>query len=121
MSNYRDDIIEALEVRLLMYPEVVKGRIFGHPGFKIGNRLFCFAYEDGLALKLAREDYQAILESEEAEPFRPGGSSPMGTWAVLTYPDAQDYIEHWEWIEKAMAYIVTDEAAPPKKKIKDKR
>jgi hypothetical protein len=39
----------------------------------------------------------------------------MGTWAVLTYPEAQDYLEHWEWVEKAMAYIVTDEAAPPQK------
>jgi hypothetical protein len=40
----------------------------------------------------------------------------MGTWAVLTYPEAEDYITNWQWLEKAMAFIVTDEGAPPKKR-----
>jgi len=115
MSEYREDIIEKLEDQFHNYPEVRKGLIFGHPGFNLGGRIFCFAYEDGLSLKLQRKDYGAILELDEAEPFRPG-KSPMGTWAVLTYPDAEEYIENWHWIEKSMAYIITDEAAPPKKR-----
>ncbi len=54
---------------------------------------------------------------EEAEPFAPGGSK-MGTWVLLSFPEARDYLEQWHWLEKALAYIVTDEAAPPKKKRK---
>lgn len=117
-SIFRDDIVEAIESRLMFYPEVSKGRMFGHPGFSIQNRFFCFAYEDGLALKLPRGDYESILKLDEAEPFKPDKSAAMGTWAVLTYPEANDYLDNWSWIEKAMAYIVTDEAAPPKKRKK---
>ena len=115
MSEYRDDIIDKLEDQFRNFPEVRKGLIFGHPGFSIGGRFFCFAYGDGLSLKLQKMDYEAILKLDSAEPFRPG-RSPMGTWAVLTYPDAEDYLLNWQWIEKSMAYIVTDEAAPPKRK-----
>ncbi len=116
-SNYRDDIVDIVGERFSEYAEVRQGKMFGHPGFSIIGRFFCFAYEDGMAIKLSPADYARILESEEAEKFKPGGS-PMGTWAVLTYIDAEEYLEHWEWLEKAMAYIVTDEAAPPKKRKK---
>ena len=121
-SHYRDDIIEAIEPRLFMeHPEVEKKQIFGHPGFAINRRVFCFAYEDGLCLKLSKEDYQEILKLEGTERFAPGGTSSMGTWAVLTYPETEEYHEDWHWLEKAMDYIVTDEAAPPKKRKKKKK
>ena len=114
-SNYREDIVDVISARMEEFIEVKKGKIFGHPGFSINNRFFCFAYEDGLSLKLSLDDYNSILELEEADKFKPN-NSPMGTWAVLTYPEAEEYINNWEWIDKAMAYIVTDEAAPRKKK-----
>ena len=121
-AHYREDIIEAIEARIIMeHPEAEPKMIFGHPGFAVNKRVFCFAYDDGLCLKLPRQDYQEILKSEEAEPFAPGGEKPMGTWAVLTYPDAQEYHDNWDWLEKALAYIVTDAAAPPKKKRKNRK
>ena len=119
MSDFREDIIDKLDIQFRNHPEVARGFIFGHPGFTIIGRFFCFAYEDGLSIKLHPTDYTQILELDEAEPFCPGGS-PMGTWAVLTYPDAEDYLHNWQWIEKSMAFIVTDEAAPIKKKRKKK-
>ena len=118
-ASFREDILDIVGKQFEYYPEVRRGKMFGHPGFSIMGRFFCFAYEDGLALKLPREDYDRILELEEAEKFQPG-SSPMGTWVVLTYPEAEQYLDNWEWMDKAMAYIVTDEAAPPKKRRKKK-
>ena len=102
-------------LRLAERSDIHRGLIFGHPGFKVGSRVFCFAWEDGLCLKLPRADYEAALELEEAEPFAPLGSK-MGTWVVFSFPEASQYLEQWHWVEKALAYIVTDEAAPPKKK-----
>ncbi len=119
MSNFREDIIDKLDIQFKNHPQVARGLIFGHPGFTIIGRFFCFAYEDGLSIKLHPSDYTKILEQDEAVPFSPGGS-PMGTWAVLTYPDAEDYLINWQWVEKSMAFIVTDEAAPPKKKRRKK-
>lgn len=119
MSEYREDIVDILQAELKHNLQVKKGRIFGHPGFSIQGRFFCFAYQDGLAMKLSPGDYEQILKLEEAVKFSPGGS-PMGTWVALTYPEAEDYLQNWDWLEKSMAYIVTDEAAPPKKRKRQK-
>ena len=72
MAAYRDDILEILEDQFRDLPQVRPGLIFGHPGFKVGDRVFCFAWEDGLCLKLPKADYEAALDMEEAEPFMPG-------------------------------------------------
>ncbi len=116
-DNYRRDIQELLDDRFADDPRVMSGLMFGHPGYKREGRVFCFVYADGLALKLAPADYRACLELDEAEPFCPRGT-PMGTWVVLSYPDAPEYLDNWQWVEKALAYIITAEAAPPRKKKK---
>lgn len=120
-SHYREDIIEAIETRLMSeHPEVAKGKIFGHPGFMVNRRVFCFVYEDGLCMKLSKSDYEDILKLDNTEKFAPMGERPMGTWVVLTYPEAEEYLDNWHWLEKSLEYIVTDEAAPPKKSSKRK-
>lgn len=116
-GDYREDILEHLKERFEEYPRVQPGAMFGHPGFRIINRFFCTVSGDGLMLKVSPSDYKVMLELNEVEPFMPRGT-PMGTWVLLTYPDAEDYSHNWHWIEKAMQYIVTDEAAPVKKKSK---
>ncbi len=56
----------------------------------------------------------------EAEKLKLRGV-PMGTWIILTYPEVESYKSNWEWVEKAMRNIVSDEAAPPKKKRKEEK
>ena len=95
-AEYRDDIVDLVGQQLRSYTEVGKGMVFGHPGHHVGGRYFCIAYQDGVALKLSQTDYDAALRLEEAEPFSPGGS-PMGTWVVLTYPEAEQYLAGLPW------------------------
>jgi hypothetical protein len=118
VTDYREDILDTIAARMKHYPEVGRGMVFGHPSWHVGGRYFCMPFEDGLALKLSRSDFEAILKLPEAEPFAPGGGRAMGTWAVLTYPEAEAYLDNWQWIEKSLAYIKTDEAAPVKKRRK---
>ena len=113
--HYRDDILDILQREMKRYPDVTRGMIFGHPGWKWQNRVFAFPFEDGLCLKLPRADYEAALKLPEAAPFTPMGERPMGTWAVITYPESETYLQNWHWIEKALAYVKTDEGAPVKK------
>jgi hypothetical protein len=42
----------------------------------------------------------------------------MGTWAVITYPETELFLANWHWVEKALAYVKTDEGAPQKKAVK---
>jgi hypothetical protein len=119
MAVYRDDILEVLDDRFVEYPLVMRGLIFGHPAYKIDNKVFAFVAGDGLSVKLSKTDYEKCLELDFTETFAPGGT-PMGTWVIITYADAPEYLDNWHWIEKAMAFIQTAEGAPPKKKRKKK-
>ena len=114
--NYRDDLVELLHFEMKRYPDVARGMIFGHPGWKWQNRVFAFPYEDGICLKMPVADYAAALALPEAEPFCPMGERPMSTWVVITYPEAEKYLEKWDLIDKALAYVKTDEGAPGKRK-----
>jgi len=116
-ADYREDIVEFLENHLVHFPEVAPKKIFGHPGFCLENRVFAFAYEDGLCLKLPRPLYTEVLAQEEFRPFMPGNDTrPMGTWVVISRPDAADYDRDLELIETAMAYVMTEQGAPPQKR-----
>lgn len=117
--EYREDIIEVLDERFTDYPLVAKGLIFGHPAYKINSNVFAFAVGDGLSMKLQKADYEKCLALDNTEVFAPRGT-PMGTWAIITYADAPEYLDNWYWIEKAMAFVQTPEGAPPKKKRKKK-
>lgn len=114
-SNYRDDILALLEREMKRYPEVNRGMIFGHPGWKWQNRVFAFPFEDGLCLKLPKAIYAEALALPEGEPFCPMGERPMGSWAVITYPEVESYLSNWRWIDTALAFVKTDEGAPVKK------
>ena len=118
-ADFRADIVEYLEERFGCFPDVAPKKIFGHPGYCLGRRVFAFAYEDGLCLKLPRPLYEQILKREDTTPFRPGHDiKPMGSWVVISRPEARDYDGDWELVETAMAYVLTTRGAPPKRKRK---
>jgi len=114
-SNYRDDLVELLSREMKRYPDVVRGMIFGHPGWKWQNRVFIFPFEDGVCVKLPRKEYEEALGLPEVAPFCPMGERPMGTWVVVSYPESETYLREWRWIDLALAYVKTDEGAPVKK------
>ncbi|MCF7801152.1 MAG: hypothetical protein K9N34_03960 [Candidatus Marinimicrobia bacterium] len=121
-AEYRLDLVEYLDERLAHFPEVESRKIFGHPGYSLQNRVFVFVYADGLCVKLPRGLYEQILERNDVQAFMPGKDTrPMGTWAVISRPDAQEYDADWELIETAMAYVMTEQGAPPKRKPARKR
>ena len=118
-ADFREDIVEFLDERLAHYPEVSAKKIFGHPGYSLENRVFTFAYGDGLCIKLPRDLYEQVLTRDDTTPFMPGNDTrSMGTWVVISRPEAVEYDEDWELIEIAMAYVMTEQGAPPRRKKK---
>ncbi|MCF7796413.1 MAG: hypothetical protein K9N11_01170 [Lentisphaeria bacterium] len=117
--DYRFDLVDYLDERFAHYPEVENRKIFGHPGYSLQGRVFVFAYDDGLCMKLPRDLYEKTLTRDDTKAFMPGNDTrPMGTWVVISRPDAQEYDADWELIETAMAYVMTAQGAPPKRKKK---
>ncbi|MBM3329851.1 MAG: hypothetical protein FJY67_10355 [Calditrichaeota bacterium] len=118
--NFRDDLLDFLIDRFRAYPDVKRGMIFGCPSFQWSGRYFCCLYEDGALLKLSCDDYNEALKQDGWTPFAPMGERPMGTWTVISLPDTEDYLEAWEWFDRAYWYIQTDAAAPVRKSARKK-
>lgn len=69
---------------LLSWPGVSVRRMFGADCFLTNGRMFAFAYERGLVLKVPQEHYHEALALPAVIPFTMRGI-PFGKWA--RFPD----------------------------------
>ena len=51
-QKYRDDVLAAVSALLAERPEATPRKMFGHPGFAVGGKMFACLYDDGVAVKL---------------------------------------------------------------------
>lgn len=74
--------------------------VFGGRGFLRGKHTFAIAWDDGLIVKVPRDEYDAALREPGVTRFSPDGESPMSTWVVVA-PDAiADDPELTEWLRR---------------------
>jgi TfoX/Sxy family transcriptional regulator of competence genes len=79
--------------------------VFGGRGFLIGKTTFAIAWDDGLIVKVAAEDYPTLLAEPGVTPFAPDGERPMSTWLVVA-PDAiADDPELMVWLRRALRTV----------------
>lgn len=93
-SEDREDIILTLEELVHDNPLFRLGKIMGHKGVYVGRKLAVFCFEDGLGIKVLKEDAEKIVkQNQDCRPFSPMGSQ-MNGWVVLTLDNAEDYKGH---------------------------
>ncbi len=118
--NHRDDLLEYCERKLIRDPNIVMGRMMGHPGFKTSNnnKFFLFLVDDGMVLKLPPNMYEGALERDDVEPFQPNKDmKPMSTWIVWTCAEPDEYDDDWEKLAMgARSYTESEEPNKKKKK-----
>jgi len=79
--------------------------VFGGRGFLRGKHTFAIAWDDGLIVKVPRDEYDAALREPGVTRFSPDGESPMSTWVVVA-PDAiADDPELTEWLRRGARAI----------------
>lgn len=89
---------------LAAFPEVREGRMFGHPAWFVGRRMFACVYGDGVGLKLPAAEVATLLAAPEIVPFQPYGKARMREWLQINRIRAADYRQDVDKFARAVRY-----------------
>ncbi len=92
--------------------------MFGYPAAFASGQLACGLFEDGLMVRLPRDERARLLALPGAKVFDPMGGRPMKEYALLPPDLLEDDEAVHAWMEKAVAYAAT---LPPKSGAKTAR
>ena len=110
-QKYRDDVLAAISALLAERPEATPRKMFGHPGFAVGGKMFACLYDDGVAVKLPEATAQAAIARPDIEAFRPYGKS-MREWVLIAHDDLGAYVGDVDLFEAAIAYVAEVASRP---------
>jgi TfoX/Sxy family transcriptional regulator of competence genes len=111
-------LTELLETAMGDFP-ADKRLMFGGPAYFVNNNMFAAVHQDGIIVRLAGEDRDAMLAGYDgAAPFEPMEGRAMK--AYVTVPEAlyNDREALREWLNRSYAYA---ESLPPKVRKRRKR
>jgi TfoX/Sxy family transcriptional regulator of competence genes len=112
-QKYRNDVLATVSALLAERPEATPRKMFGHPGFAVGGKMFACLYDDGVAVKLPEATAQAAVARPDVEAFRPYGKS-MREWVLIAHDDLAAYADDVDLFEAAIEYVagVASQSAP---------
>ena len=90
-----EDLLPAAGIR-----GVRQKNVFGGRGFLRGKHTFAIAWDDGLIVKVPRDEYEAVLREPGVATFAPDGERPMSTWVVVSPDVIADDPELTEWLRR---------------------
>ena len=103
MHEHRFDpeVTEAVTDIVRDWPSVNRGKIFGHPGFFAGRKLFALIDGRGVGLLHLSEDARATLTRDfGAGPFMIQGSPTRG-WILVPTPEVETVLALGPWLHDA--------------------
>jgi len=76
--------------------------VFGGRGFLVAKHTFAIAWEDGLIVKVPKDEYAGLLKEPGVSPFAPDGEKPMSTWLVVASEVIADDPELTDWLRRGL-------------------
>jgi len=107
---------EVLDSFLLDMPSVKPGKMYGHPAYYIGGKLFASLFMEGVCVKIPEPLKNKLLEREEIVPFEPMGRK-MREWILINRKKSEDYLKDKNIFEKSLEYVASLANVELKKKI----
>ena len=95
---------EVLDTFLLDIPFVKEGKMYGHPAYYIGGKLFASLYMDGVCLKIPEKRVKELLEKDGIEPFEPMGRK-MREWILIVRQNSKDYTNYKDIFEESAKFV----------------
>ena len=97
---------EILDAFLLDNSLVRPGKMFGHPAYYIGGKLFASLYMDGVCVKLPESRVKELLKKEGYRPFEPMGRK-MKEWIMITHTNSHNYLKERAIFEESIEYVTS--------------
>ncbi len=105
-KGYNESHKQIMDDILLDIPFTKAGTAFGYPGYKNGNKVFCFVGGDGISIKLSPEKIVDLIESFEAfHPFYPAEGILWKGWVSIIYDNSAGYRQHLDLYEESVAFV----------------
>jgi len=95
---------EVLDSFLLYMPFVKPGKMYGHPAYYVGGKLFASLFMDGVCVKVPEDLKNNLLNNKEIVPFEPMGRK-MREWILINHKKSEDYLKDKEIFEKSLEYV----------------
>ena len=97
---------EVLDSFLLDIPLVKPGKMYGHPAYYVGGKLFASLYMQGVCVKVPEILVSELLKRKHIAPFEPMGRK-MREWILINRKKSEDYLKDKDIFEKSIEYIAS--------------
>lgn len=105
-AKFRIEHKKVLDSFLLDIPIVKPGKMYGHPAYYIGGKLFASLFMEGVCIKVPESLVNELIKREGIEPFRPMGKK-MREWILITRDKSEEYLNDQEIFEKSIEYVAS--------------
>ena len=106
---------DVLDSFLLENPIVKPGKMYGHPAYYVGGKLFASLFMEGVCVKVPESLKNELLDGKEIVPFEPMGRK-MREWILINREKSEDYLKDKEIFEKSLEYVASLKNIELKKK-----
>ena len=97
---------EVLDTFLLDMPFVKPGKMYGHPAYYVGGKLFASLYMEGVCVKVPESLKKELLKKDGITPFEPMGRK-MREWVQINRTNSEDYLKDKEIFEKSLEFVAS--------------
>ena len=97
---------EVLDTFLLNIPFVKEGKMYGHPAYYVGGKLFASLYMEGVCVKIPGSLAAELLKREEIVPFQPMGRK-MREWVQINRDKSEDYLKDQDIFEASIEFVAS--------------
>ncbi len=98
------DITTILACMLEDLPQVSVGRHIHNANFLVGEKVFAFIKDGGVAMKLPRARIQELMETRNAAPLVMG-RRVMKEWVVIKHEDPEEYKKDLDLFNESIAFV----------------
>jgi len=108
LSNvqYNENHKVILDSFLLDIPVVKPGKMYGHPAYYVGGKLFASLYMDGVCVKIPETRVKELLKKDGIEPFTPMNRK-MREWILIIREKSEDYLEDRDIFEESIEFVAS--------------
>ncbi len=95
---------EVLDSFLLNNPLVKPGKMYGHPAYYVGGKLFASLFMEGVCVKVPESLVNKLLKRNEIIPFQPMGRK-MREWILIIRKNSEDYLKDQDIFEESIKFV----------------
>jgi len=108
MSNvqFNNKHKEILDSFLLDMPIVNPGKMYGHPAYYVGGKLFASLYMEGVCVKIPETRVKELLKKDGIEPFVPMGRK-MREWIYIVRQKSEEYLKYRDIFEESIEFVAS--------------